>query len=172
VRLRLVKLAVVAATYVALEPSHFTGGFDAGFGLHRVHRPQKLLNIAAGFLIIVGACVFSLASERSSGRSWRGRATFAAGYAPALRRTPPAGSPPIGVRSAGISAAVSPLVRQVALIAWLQSPFGRLAACRSGSGAARVRDRCVGRRAKSGRSRRCFTSGVHRAGHLSAERIH
>ena len=137
-------LAIVAVAYVALGAVAFlTGGFDAlALGLRiGVHHPQKLWNIAAGLLIIVVlARVFSLASlsARQGGPTRSlvlGAAlAFAAGYAPALAAyATRGGSPPIARTDlAGVSAAISPFVRQIVPIVigfrspsagWLHVPF-------------------------------------------------
>jgi hypothetical protein len=143
-RLLTTVLAVVAIAYVALGAVAFlTSGFDAlALGLRiGVHHPQKLWNIAAGLLVIaVLARVFSLASlsDRQGGSTRSlvlGAAlAFAAGYAPALAAyATHGGSPPIGRTDlAGVSAAISPFVRQIVPIVigfrspaagWLHVPF-------------------------------------------------
>jgi len=132
-RLPTAVLAVAAAAYVALGAVAFlTGGFDAAaFGVRiGVHHPQKLWNIAAGLLIIVLlARVFALSRQSDSIRSlvYAAALAFAAGYAPALASYATAGgSPPIARTDlAGISAAISSLVRQIVpIVLGFRSPSG------------------------------------------------
>lgn len=124
-------IAAVAVAYVALGAAAFlTGGFDlAPLGIRiGVHHPQKLWNIAAALLIIVAvARVFALSrlDGPASSLVYAAALAFAVGYAPALAAyATGGGSPPIARTDlAGISAAVSPLVRQVLpIVVGLRSP--------------------------------------------------
>lgn len=134
-------IAAVALTYVALGAAAFlTGGFDlAPLGIRvGVHHPQKLWNIAAGLLIIVAVVrIFALSGRQNSPVSslvYAAVLAFAVGYAPALAAyATGGGAPPIARTDlAGISAAVSPFVRQILPIViglrspatgWLRAPF-------------------------------------------------
>jgi Dolichyl-phosphate-mannose-protein mannosyltransferase len=125
-------IAAVAVAYVALGVAAFlTGGFDAApLGVHiGVHHPQKLWNIAAGLLIVVVvARIFALSGRPNSPVSslvYAAVLAFAVGYGPALAAyATGGGSPPIARTDlAGISAAVSPFVRQILpIVIGLRSP--------------------------------------------------
>jgi hypothetical protein len=115
-------LATVGMAYAVLGVVAFvTGGFDAvPFGVRiGVHHAQKLWNIAAALLLVAGAArVYGLAAgQHVSARSLVNAAAigFAAGYAPALAAYATfGGSPPIARTDlAGVSAALSPIVREI-----------------------------------------------------------
>ena len=125
-------IAVVAFAYAVLGAAAFlTGGFDlAPPGIRiGVHHPQKLWNIAAGLLIVVGvARIFALSGRQSSPLSslvYAAALAFAVGYAPALAAYVTGGaSPPIPRTDlAGLSGAASPFGGQILpIVAGLRSP--------------------------------------------------